>query len=177
MKNLYIQVNKDEFNKDKKFSPKITYPLPELTNIQDGNIGLHLQVPRGGTHPNGVGSELTQFCSAQISFCYSWFRLQLIAIHCNRREVWTEPSRRVISRTFTHFILTHMHSHGSRCRSACLIKTCSSTCHHVSDCALSLHPLNSSSLSSVSTFCPNPLLTALPSPHQWKDHKQPGKGN
>ena len=34
------------------------------------------------------------------------------------------------------------------------IKERSSTCHHVSDRALSLHPLTSSSLSSVSTLCP-----------------------
>ena len=59
MKSPSIQVNNDEYNKDKKFSPKVTSPALELTNIQDGNIGLHLQVPRGGTHPNGVGSELT----------------------------------------------------------------------------------------------------------------------
>ena len=38
---------------------EITCPALELINIQDGNIGLQLQVPRGGTHPNGVGSELT----------------------------------------------------------------------------------------------------------------------
>ena len=38
-----------------------TCPALDLTNIQDGNIGLHLQIPRGGTHPNGVGSELTIF--------------------------------------------------------------------------------------------------------------------
>ena len=51
----------DEYNEDKKFSPKITCPTLELTDTQDGNIGLHVQVPRGGTHPNGVGSELTFF--------------------------------------------------------------------------------------------------------------------
>ena len=63
-------MNKDEYNKDKKFSPKITSPALELTNIQDGNIGLHLQVPRGGTHLNGVGSELTifYFCSKSLFF-------------------------------------------------------------------------------------------------------------
>ena len=44
-----------------EFSPKITSPALELTNTQDGNIGLHLQVPRGGTHLNRVGSELTFF--------------------------------------------------------------------------------------------------------------------
>ena len=60
LKSPSIQVNKDEYNKDKKFSPKITCPAAVLTNTQDGNIGLHLQVPRGGTHPNVVGSELTK---------------------------------------------------------------------------------------------------------------------
>ena len=54
IENPSIQVNNDEYNKDKKFSPKITSPAPELINTQDGSIGLHLQVPRGGTHPNGV---------------------------------------------------------------------------------------------------------------------------
>ena len=44
-------------------SPKITCPALELTNIQDGNIGLQLQVPRGCTNPNGVGSELIQMVS------------------------------------------------------------------------------------------------------------------
>ena len=76
MKNLSIQVNKDEYNRDREFSPKITSPAPELTNTQDGNIGLHLQVPRGGTHPNGVGSELTFFDFAQISF----FLIQLVSL-------------------------------------------------------------------------------------------------
>ena len=49
------EVNKDEYNKDKKFSPKITSSALELTNIQDVNIGFHLQFLRGGTHLNGVG--------------------------------------------------------------------------------------------------------------------------
>ena len=66
MKSPSIQVNKDEYNKDKKFSPKLISPALELTEIQDVNIGLHLQVPRGGSHLNGVGSELTYF--SQISF-------------------------------------------------------------------------------------------------------------
>ena len=90
------QVNKDEYNKDKKFSPKITSPALEFTNTQDGNIGLHLQVLSGGTHLNGVGSELTIFMFAQISFCYSWFRLQLITIHCVDRT----PSHETFSRHF-----------------------------------------------------------------------------
>ena len=35
-------------------------------------------------NPNGVGSELAKFFLLESLFCYSWFRLQLIAIHCNR---------------------------------------------------------------------------------------------
>ena len=73
MKSPSIQVNNDEYNKDKKFSPKVTSPALEFTNIQDGNIGLHLQVLRGGTHPNGVGSELTK-----LFFALS-FLLQLVS--------------------------------------------------------------------------------------------------
>ena len=68
--------------------------------------------------------------------------------------VWTEHLTRVFSRTFVHSSFAHMHLHGSRCCRTCLVKTFSSACHHVSDRSLSLHPLNSSSLSSVSTSCP-----------------------
>ena len=74
MKSPSIQVSKDEYNKDKKFSPKKTSPALELTNIQDGIFGLHLQVHRGGTHPNGVGSELTFFFAlffVTVGFVYS----------------------------------------------------------------------------------------------------------
>ena len=49
------------------------------------------------------------------------------------RILWTEHPH-------TSYFLAHLHTfhpHGSRCCSACLIKTCSSTCHHVSDRALS----------------------------------------
>ena len=45
----------------------------------------------------------------------------------------TPLTLRIFSHICTHFILVHMHLHGSRCRSACLLKTCSSTCHRVSD--------------------------------------------
>ena len=131
MKSPSIHVNNDEYNKDQTFSQKITCPALELINIQDGNIGLQLQVPRGGTNPNGVGSELTNFFFARISlFCYSWFRLQLIAIHCYRPGVWTEhPHTRLFLDTF---ILVHTSHCGSRCRTTCLHKTCPSTCHHMS---------------------------------------------
>ena len=62
----------------------------------------------------------------------------------------------------------------------CLIKTCSSTCHHVSDRALSLRALTSSSLSSVSTFRPfssSPLSCSSTSmwskPPSTKSHAHP----
>ena len=145
MKSLSIQVNKDEYNKDEKFSPKITSPAPELINTQDGCIGLHLQVPRGGTHLNGVGSELT-FFFAQISFCYSWFRLQSIGIHCNRRGVWTEHPHSaffshicILSSLCTHHIVAqaqgvarrvcikHVHPHVITCLSVCCFLVLSSS--------------------------------------------------
>ena len=68
LKRPSIQDNKDTYDKDKKLSPKITCPALELTNIQDGNIGLHLQVPLVGTHSNGVGSELTIFLLKSLFF-------------------------------------------------------------------------------------------------------------
>ena len=74
MKSPSIQVSKDAHDEDKKFSPKITCPALELINIQDGNIGLQLQVPRGGTNPNGVGSELKNFFFSNL-----YFLLQLVS--------------------------------------------------------------------------------------------------
>ena len=61
---------------------------------------------------------------SNLFFVSSGFRLQLIAIHCNRRDVWTE--RPLTSRIF----LVHVHTlhpcshapHGSRCRTTCLHK-------------------------------------------------------
>ena len=67
MKSPPIQVSKNAYDEDKKFSQKVTCQALELINIQDGNIGLQLLVPRGGTKPNGVGSELTKFFFARIS--------------------------------------------------------------------------------------------------------------
>ena len=109
MKSLSIQVNKDEYNKDKKFSPMITSPAPELTNTQDGNIGLHLQVPRGGTHLNGVGSELT-FCL----ICSDLFLLQLVSFtvdndpltdgECGQNTL-TRDFFSTLSSLFTHHIV------------------------------------------------------------------------
>ena len=74
MKSPSIQVNTDAHDEDKKISPKITCPVLKLINIQDGNIGLQLQVPRGGTHPNGFGSKLTIFLT-----CSDLFLLQLVS--------------------------------------------------------------------------------------------------
>ena len=77
-------------------------------------------------------------------------------LQCARQKMLTEHAH-------TAYFLAHLHTfhrcshapHVSRCCSACLIKTCSSTGHHVSDRALSLFALTSSSQSIVSTSCPN----------------------
>ena len=128
LKSPSIQVSKDAHDEDKKFSPKISCPALELINIQDGNIGLQLQASRGGTNPNGVGSELTNFFVRISLFWYSWFRLQLIAIHCNRRGV------RVFSRAFVHSSFAHIHLHGPRCCDTCL---CKKSAHpHVITCLI-----------------------------------------
>ena len=154
MKSLSIQVNKDEYNKDKKFSPKITSPALELTSIQDGNIGFHLQVPRGGTHLNGVGSELTFFFYIYFAlFVTVGFRLQSIAIHCNRRECGQNTHSAffshicTLSSLCTHHIVAqgvarrvcikHVHPHVITCLSVCCVLV-----------------LSSSSVSRASTFSP-----------------------
>ena len=49
-----------------------------------------------------------KFFFARISFFYSWFRLQLIAIHCNRRGVWTEHFHtRIFSHICTLILCAH----------------------------------------------------------------------
>ena len=101
-----IQVNKDEYNKDEKFSPKITSPALELTNIQ-AVISKFLVVVR--IRMELEVSSLFFFCSF---FCYSWFRLQSMAMHCNRRGVQTDtPHTRLFLDTF---ILVHTSHCGSR---------------------------------------------------------------
>ena len=138
-----IQQGQEVFSED-------TSPPLEFTNIQDGNIGLHLQALRGGTHPDGLGSELTIFLLESLFFCYTWFRLQLIAIHCNQRGMSTEHPHTVIFSCTSHMCLHHIVAQGVAARFSW--KTCSSTCRHVSDRSLSLFALISSSLSCVSTF-------------------------
>ena len=61
---------------------------------------------------------------------------------------------RIFSHICTHFILVRMHRMAQGVARRVFIKERSSTCHHVSDRALSLRVLTSSFLSSVSTFCP-----------------------
>ena len=100
-------------------------PIPKSTTSEEATGGANLDTMMG------IAKGLHQSCNG-----------------VNRT-----PSHRVFfSHISTHFILAHMHSHGSRCCSACLTKTCSSTCHHVSDRALSLFALTSSFLSSASTL-------------------------
>ena len=73
--------------------------------------------------------------------CYQW-----------RENVNRTPSQRVIfSHICTHFILVHMYRMAQGVARRVCIKERSSTCHHVSNCALSLFALKSSSLPSIST--------------------------
>ena len=64
-----IQQGQELFSED-------CFSSARVDNIQDGNIGFHLPVPRGGTHPNGVGSELVFFVAffVTVGFVYSRWR-------------------------------------------------------------------------------------------------------
>ena len=114
-------------------------------------MGFHLQVPRGGTHPNElVGSELTfLFCSdlffVTVGFVYSRWRF-----HCNRRLC----RQMHLTRDFfsTHSSLCAHHIVAQGVAAPCLHKnnvhphviTCLSVC-----CSF---VLSSSSVSRASTF-------------------------
>ena len=106
LKSLSIQVHNDEYYKDKKFSPKVL-----------------LQRPSWATHRMGVLAFIYVwswkwahiFHLSQISFCYSWFRLQSIAIHCNRRCVWTEHPHTRLSLAVCTFNYMRITLHGSVC--------------------------------------------------------------
>ena len=78
--------------------------------------------------------------------------------------MWTEHPHAAYCLAHLQLHLNSHAPHGSTCRSACLTKTCSSTCHHVSNRSLSLHPLISSCLSSVSAFL-STLRLAYPGHH------------
>ena len=70
-------------------------------------MAFPLQAHRGGASLNGIGNELKFFKIDQNSFCYSWFRLQSIAIHCNRRGCRQEH----LTRDFSHAPCTYDHTH------------------------------------------------------------------
>ena len=54
-------------------------------------------------HETGWSWKWAHIFSRISFFCYSWFRLQLTAIHCNRRRsVNLTPSHREFSRTFAN---------------------------------------------------------------------------
>ena len=81
-------------------------------NTGDGTL---LQATPGGTgtRPKAGGAhEILQEVNS--FFCYSWFRLQLMAIHCNRREVETGTTHTSFF-SCTVRTLNDVHSHrGSR---------------------------------------------------------------
>ena len=66
--------------------------------------GIHIQAHRGVRSLNGIGSEVINFLIVQIFFCYSWFRLQSITIHCNRRTVQTDYTSHESFLEHFHFV-------------------------------------------------------------------------
>ena len=54
------------------------------SNVGDGTL---LEAINGGTRLTGVGGAYFFLKKNVLFFCDSWFRLQSMAIHCNRREV------------------------------------------------------------------------------------------
>ena len=147
-----IQINEDEYNKDKKFSPKITSPALELMNNKKCEYWPSITNSKWSPHLNGIGSVLTFFQQISFFFCYSWFRLQSIAIHCNRRCVWREhPHTRLFRDTI---ILWHTSQCDARCRTTCLHKN------------MFIHMSSHVSAFDVSLFCLLPLslvsLLSLP---------------
>ena len=112
-----------------------TCPALEMINIQDGNFGLQLQVPCGGTHLNGVGSEL------------AFFFLRISVDSANATDGWCEQN--ILTRSFSrHF---HPYAHMTLWRMTCLRKNVHAhviTC--VSVCCFFV--LSSSSVSRASSF-------------------------
>ena len=83
------------------------------------------------------------------SFCYSWFRLQSIAIHCNRRDVHIDTLH-----TWFFSCTLHMWSHshrGSRCLRCAVPPSTWNPCCHMFERALFVLVLSpfSSSLTSI----------------------------
>ena len=70
---------------------KTVFTASQANKLQNqflhNNIGYGTlpQAIHGGTRLTGVGGAHNKF--VKWSFCYSWFRLQSMAIHCNRRCV------------------------------------------------------------------------------------------
>ena len=131
MKNPSIQVNKDAYDEDKEIFSEDYLSSARIINIQDGNIGLQLQVPRGGANPNGVGSELTIFF-ARISFL-----LQLVSFTVDSDPTVTDGGCEQTHPHNAYFLahsFAHMHLHGSRCCGTCLCKKSAHT--HVITCLI-----------------------------------------
>ena len=118
-----------------------------------------------------VWMELEMSSYQNFEFCYSWFRLQSIAIHCNRREVcelyfvslsgFGCADRYTSHETFLeHFHLVHTHSlRGSRCISAHFTPSACYPWCHMFERALFVLVLSSSSVSRASSCAP---LTTCP---------------
>ena len=152
-KSLTPRIRRTNWRAHPSKSTKTTCPALELINIQDSDIGLQLQVPRGDAHPNGVGSELTEFFHfTQISL--SFFFVTVGSVNSRQWSTVTDGrsgqntlTPRIFWHICTHSILVHMHRMAQGVARRVFIKERSSTCHHVSDRSLSL-------LSFLHLLCP-----------------------
>ena len=109
--------------------------------------GIPLQAHRGGT--NLMSSlEFVKWSS----FCYSWFRLQSMAMHCN----WRGCRQIHLPRHFSHAVCTihfmHITLHGSRRATQCVCVRASFHLHAIYDVCLIVRSLSVSSCSSFSCF-------------------------
>ena len=85
----YLTLNKAGKNGPMKLRSDFRAAV-SMKNRLNHESGEQVEEPihRGVTSLNGIGNELIRlFLIDQNSFCYSWFRLQSIAIHSNRRGV------------------------------------------------------------------------------------------
>ena len=142
LKNLSIQVNRDEYNKDKRFLRRLLLQRPSWPTCRMAILAFiskFLVVVRIRMELE-VNSQ--NFYFAQISlFCYSRFRLQLIAIHCDRRVCrqihLTRDFASTLSSLCTHHIVAqgvarcvcikHVHPHVITCLSVCCFLVLSSS--------------------------------------------------
>ena len=93
---------------------KIVYTTSQANKLKslflqnDTGDGIPHKAHRGGTSLNWIGNELISFFFDENSFCYSWFRLQSIAIHCKAMG-WC--GQILLTRHFSRAVCTSNYMH------------------------------------------------------------------